>query len=75
MTPRYNLGVSSDHVRGELAVCCDLLVRTLALLNGTCKLELDKMFADLVSGYKEAFGGDPLAEPSVSRITKTFVGS
>jgi uncharacterized protein DUF5677 len=56
--PVYKAGLSIRHLHGELAVCCDLLVRTLALLNDVCKLELDKVCADLVSEYTAVFGGD-----------------
>ncbi len=61
-TPDYRVGLSARRLRGELAVCCDLLVRTLALLNDVCKLELNEVCADLVPEYKSVFGGDSLEE-------------
>lgn len=57
-TPIYKLGLSAEHLRGELAVCCDLLVRALVLLNEVLKLELDRLFTDLTAEYRAAFGGD-----------------
>jgi uncharacterized protein DUF5677 len=57
-TPRYNIGLSGRRLRGELAVCCDLLVRTLGLLNDVCKLELQQVMDELVPEYKAVFGGD-----------------
>ena len=56
---QYKMGLSSEHLRGELAVCCDLLVRTLAVLNETCELGLDEICGDLVPEYKAAFGDAP----------------
>ena len=61
-TPIYNLGLSVDYVRGELAVCCDILVRALVLLNEVLKLDLDKLTGQLTAEYKAAFGDD-LLEP------------
>jgi len=60
-TPIYNLGLSTDHLRGELAVCCDILVRVLVLLNEVLKLDLDKLMVELTAEYKAAFGDDLLA--------------
>ena len=60
--PEYRVGLSSRRLRGELAVCCDLLVRTLALLNDVCKLELNQICADLVPEYKAVFGDDSLEQ-------------
>lgn len=56
--PSFKMGLSVEHLRGELAVCCDLLVRGLQLLNQLCQLDLDKLFSELVAEYKAAFGGD-----------------
>jgi len=41
--PNYKVGLSAQRLHGELAVCCDLLVRTLALLSDVCKLELKQL--------------------------------
>jgi hypothetical protein len=60
--PNYKVGLSARRLRGELAVCCDLLVRALALLNDVCKLDQDKLCADLVPEYKVVFGGDSIEE-------------
>jgi len=38
------------------------LVRTLALLNDVCKLELNQICADLVPEYKAVFGDDSLEQ-------------
>jgi hypothetical protein len=59
-TPIYKLGLSIDHLRGELSVCCDILVRVLALLNEVLKLDLDKLVNELSAEYKAAFGDDLL---------------
>ncbi len=48
--------------RGEISVCCDILVRALMLLNEVLKLDLDRLAADLSAEYKAAFGDD-LVEP------------
>ena len=61
-TPKYKAGLSTRWLRGDLAVCCDLLVRTLGLLNDVCELQLDKVCADLVLEYKVAFGHGPAEE-------------
>jgi len=61
-TPVFKTGLSVQDLRAELAVCCDLLVRSLVMLNRLYKLGLDKLFGELVSEYKAAFGGDPLGE-------------
>jgi hypothetical protein len=58
--PTYKAGLSLRHLHGELAVCCDLLVRTLVLLNDVCGLELKQVCDDLVREYKAVFGDDPL---------------
>src|SRR5262249_20270276 len=60
--PTYKVGLSARHLHGELAVCCDLLVQTLALLNDVCELELDKVCTDLVPEHKAVFGGDSIEE-------------
>jgi hypothetical protein len=65
-TPIYKLGLSIDHLRGELAVCCDILVRALVLLNEVLKLDLDKLMGELYAEYKAAFGDDLLAPESQS---------
>lgn len=57
-TPVFNLDLSADNLRGEIAVCCDILVRALALMNGVLKLELDKLLFELTAEYKAAFGED-----------------
>jgi hypothetical protein len=56
--PIYKLGLSLDHLTGELAVCCDLLIRALVLLNKVLTLDLDKLVGDLAAEYKAAFGDD-----------------
>ncbi len=61
-TPRFNMGLSGRHLGGELAVCCDLVIRGLQLLNGIAKLGIESLLAEVVSEYKSAFGGDPFAE-------------
>ncbi len=60
--PNYKVGLSAQRLHGELAVCCDLLVRTLALLSDVCKLELKQLIDDLLPEYKAVFGGDSLEE-------------
>lgn len=61
-TPIYKHGPSIDHLSGELMVCCDILVRTLVLLNEVLKLDVDKLIGELHAEYKAAFGDD-LFEP------------
>jgi hypothetical protein len=63
-TPNYKVGLSARRLHGELAVCCDLLVRTLDLVNDVCKLQLDKVIKDLVPEYKAVFGGESVEELS-----------
>jgi hypothetical protein len=62
-SPVYNLGLGLpvEGLRGELAVCCELLVRTLYLLSPLCKLDLVKLCSDLILEYKTAFDGDAVA--------------
>jgi hypothetical protein len=57
-TPIFKLELSGDHLRGEIAVCCDILIRALALMNGVLKLELDKLCSELEAKYKAALGED-----------------
>jgi hypothetical protein len=52
---------AAQGLRGELAVCCELLVRTLDMLGRLCKLDLGKLYSDLVLEYKTAFDGDAVA--------------
>jgi len=59
-TPIYKLGLSTDHLRGELSVCCDILVRVLVLLDEVLKLDLGKLTAELAAEYKAAFEDDLL---------------
>ncbi len=58
----YNLEYPAEGLRGELAVCCELLVRTLDMLGRLGKLDLGKLYSDLVLEYKAAFDGDAVAE-------------
>jgi Family of unknown function (DUF5677) len=59
----YRMGLSSEGLRSELAVCCDLLVHCLAALNGLCKLGLEgKLFDELIAEYKAAIGDEPLVD-------------
>ncbi len=62
-TPRFNMGLSGKHLGGELAVCCDLVVRGLALLNETAKLGIESLLRELAPEYESAFGVDPHAGP------------
>jgi Family of unknown function (DUF5677) len=68
--PSYKLGLSLEHLRGELAVCCDILVRALKLLNDSGKLGLDTLLGELVTEHKSAFGGDPLADMAEAEATR-----
>jgi hypothetical protein len=61
-TVNYRMGPSVKGLRGELAVCCDLLIRALVALDGLCKLRLAALFNELVPEYKAAMGGEPVAE-------------
>jgi len=58
--PIYNVGLSLRNLHGELALCCNLLARTLVMLNDVCKLELKQICDDLAVEYTTVFGGDPL---------------
>lgn len=61
-TPLYKLGLSSDHMHGELSVCCDILIRVLELFNRALQLGLDTVVEELVGEYKAAFGHPLLQE-------------
>lgn len=59
-TPIYNIGLSTHHLRGEVAVCCDILVRTLELYGEVLKLDVDKFIFELKGEYRTAFGEEPV---------------
>jgi hypothetical protein len=61
-TPIYKLGLSTDHLHGELAVCGDILVRVFVLLSEVLKLDLDRLMGELNGEYKTAFGDDLFEE-------------
>lgn len=63
-TPIYKFGLSTHHLRGEVSVCCDLLVRVLVLHGKVLKLDLDKLTDELAAEYKITFGDDLLAPES-----------
>jgi hypothetical protein len=62
--PRYKLGLSIDGLTNEVAICCDLLVRTLALVNRIGRLRLDARVAELAQEHSATFGSDLLAPPT-----------
>jgi hypothetical protein len=61
-TPRFNMGLSGKQLGGELAVCCDLEIRGLQLLNEISRLGIESLLIEMRSEYKSAFGGDPFTE-------------
>ena len=63
--PIYNFALSSANVRAEMVACCELLVRALYLLNGCCKLGLEKLLEELITEYTAALG--PLVINTYSR--------
>jgi hypothetical protein len=50
------------HLRSELAVCCDLVIRGLDLLNEIGNLGIESLVAGMLAGYKSVLGVDPVAE-------------
>ena len=60
--PRFSMGPSGKHLGGELAVCCDLVIWGLQLLNEISKLGIEGLLTEIVAEYKSAFGGDPFVE-------------
>ena len=48
----YDFALSGANVRADMAVCCDLLVRGLELLNGCCRWGLGKLLEDLREEYR-----------------------
>ncbi len=54
----YQFGLSVTDLHGQLAVCCDLLIRALILLNKVLKLDLDNLASELTAEYKAVFGAD-----------------
>src|SRR5215468_9044944 len=60
--PVYMLGLSDQHLRAELMVCCELLVRGLDLLSRICKLNLDVVLRDLEIEYKTILDRDEAGE-------------
>lgn len=61
-TPQYKMGLSADGLHGDLAVCCDVLLRDLALLSDVCELGLNKISTELIAEYKTAFDGAAVAD-------------
>ena len=60
--PLYKMGLSAEHLHGDLAVCCDILLRALVLLNDTSGLGLKSAADTLIVEYKTAFNGDAVAD-------------
>jgi hypothetical protein len=60
-TPLFKVGLSAEGLRGELAVCCDLLIRGLAVLNKISKLGIDQLLSDMKAEYASVFGEDAIA--------------
>jgi hypothetical protein len=61
-TPRFNMGLSGRHLRGELAVCCELVIQGLDLLNEIAKLGIESLLTEIRAEYKSVFGFDSGAE-------------
>ncbi len=53
--PIYVVSLSGKGVHDELQVCCDLLIRSLGLLNKICALNLDSLLVDLEREHSVAF--------------------
>jgi hypothetical protein len=64
--PAYNLGLPVEGLRGDLVVCCDLLVRTLDMLSRLCKIDLVKLGASLIVEYKAALDRDPVIDATTA---------
>lgn len=55
----YQMALSIDGLRGQLAVCCELLIRCLAALNALSELQLSDFDVELLREYKVAMGEEP----------------
>ncbi len=71
-TPIFKLGLSVEHIRAEIAVCCDILVRALALLNAVLKLDLDQLFTEVTAEYKAIFSEDPIGEAADNALADSL---
>jgi hypothetical protein len=60
----YQMALSVDGLRGQLAACCDLLIRCLAALNALCGLQLSDLDVELLREYKTAMGEEASAVPA-----------
>jgi hypothetical protein len=56
--PVYQIGLSTRHVRTELAAASDALIRGLMFLNESFALGADAALAKLCTRYSEVFGID-----------------
>jgi len=56
------LGLSDQHLRAELMICYELLVRGLDLFSRVCKPNLDVALRDLEIEYKTILGRDDTGE-------------
>jgi hypothetical protein len=61
--PAYAMGLSGRHVRPELAVACDVLIRGLMFLNQAFGAGMDEVVQRLTREFTEVFGIDPLLVP------------
>jgi Family of unknown function (DUF5677) len=57
--PVYNMGFSVESLHGDLAVCCEVLVRALDLISRLCEFDLTNLGRSLIAEYKAALDRDP----------------
>jgi hypothetical protein len=60
-SPVFKLGLSAKGLRGDLTVCCELLVRGLMLMNDVCKFDMEDVLVGLAKEHAtliEPLGGD-----------------
>jgi len=62
--PLFQFRLSVKGLRGELTVCCEMVVRGLLLLNQICGMRLEKLFEELDQEYRQALGGENDANAS-----------